>query len=103
MFQQDRIFDGLGRPWLTQDQQPDGTYLTSLSEFDIMDRPLRKWVSVAMSSTNPLAEDIKTQQSVITEMTIHTHPTPTSHHSEHFLLPQSAPAAHGTMRTNLHK
>ena len=58
-FSKTEFFDGLGRPWLTQDQQPDGTYLTSLSEFDIMDRPLRKWVSVAMSSTNPLAEDIK--------------------------------------------
>lgn len=58
-FGKTEFFDGLGRPWLTQNQQPDGTYLTSLSEFDIMDRPLRKWTSVAMTSASPSAENIK--------------------------------------------
>ena len=53
------FFDGLGRPWLTQDKLPDGSYLTVLTEFDVMGRPLRKWNPTATSSSSPTAATIK--------------------------------------------
>lgn len=53
------IFDGLGRLKVLLQQQPEGSYCASLTEFDIMGRAHRLWAPVSTLSSFPTSESIK--------------------------------------------
>ncbi len=52
-------FDGLGRNRATVTRQPDRSYLTEISEFDVMGRLSRRWNPVAYTSQTPDSEGVK--------------------------------------------
>ncbi len=39
-------YDGLGRNYMSQQEQPDGTFLTVLTDYDPMSRPEKQWLPV---------------------------------------------------------